>query len=315
MKTKPFLKWAGGKSRLLPALVSSLPPELNDTEFTYVEPFVGSGAMLFWMLDHYKDRLKHVVINDLNADLINAYMAVAANPDQLLSYLYCWDVEYSALTSKQAIEDYYYKKRELFNSRSCDAVEQAALFLFLNRTCFNGLYRVNREQQFNVACGFYKRPLIYNKDAIIAACRALQRVNVMLCGDFTHTLQHITTPAFVYLDPPYLNSFAEYSYPKFDHSSHVRLRQFCRELDSLGCWWMMSNYAVGRRYFEKLYSRYHIQTLQAPRSISADGHKRKPVTEFLVTNYQVPPQLPPGGKTVEDHYHQGKVNKPKPKLG
>lgn len=155
---KPFLKWAGGKTQLINHIENALPRDITRTNFTYIEPFVGSGAVLFWMLSNFPN-MKKAVINDINADLVNTYKIIADNPKELISILEILQNEFHALEgNEENKKTYYYKKRELFNSRKEEQSVQAALFIFLNRTCFNGLYRVNRKNEYNVPMGSYKKP-------------------------------------------------------------------------------------------------------------------------------------------------------------
>jgi len=159
-KPKPFLKWAGGKTQLLETIHNSLPKDIYESKFTYVEPFVGSGAVLFSMINNFST-LDRVVINDINSDLINCYFTIKDNVTHLISELK--ELEFKYYTFKDKPEDrkeFYYLKRSEFNSRNCDIIIQSSLFIFLNRTCFNGLYRVNRNNNFNVPIGSYVTPQI-----------------------------------------------------------------------------------------------------------------------------------------------------------
>ena len=160
LKAKSFLKWAGGKTQLIQEIETNLPRQVMSGKFTYIEPFVGGGAILFWMINEFSN-LEKVVINDINTDLINAYRTIAARPKELISILKTLEEEYHSLVNNQEKKkEYFYKKRKLFNERKIEESGQAALFIFLNRTCFNGLYRVNRKNEFNVPMGSYKQPMI-----------------------------------------------------------------------------------------------------------------------------------------------------------
>ena len=172
---KPFLKWAGGKKQLISEIEKVLPKNIFKENFTYIEPFVGSGAVLFWMLNNFPN-LKKAVINDINEDLINTYRIIASRPKELISILQILQNEFHGLEGQdEAKKEYYYSKRELYNKRKEEQRGQAALFIFLNRTCFNGLYRVNRKNEFNVPMGSYKRPTICDKENILAVSQALQK--------------------------------------------------------------------------------------------------------------------------------------------
>ena len=194
---KPFLKWAGGKTQLITEIEKSLPYEITNKKFTYVEPFVGSGAILFWMLDNFP-KLEKAVINDINADLINTYRIIASKPKELISILQILQNEYHNLDGKEEEKkEYYYKKRELYNTRKEEQSGQAALFIFLNRTCFNGLYRVNKSNGYNVPMGSYKKPTICDEQNILAVSDALQKVEI-LCGDYEATLKEASSNSFFY---------------------------------------------------------------------------------------------------------------------
>ena len=155
--TKPFLKWAGGKTQLITEINKALPEETKNKKFTYIEPFVGSGAVLFWMINNFPN-LEKAVINDINSDLINTYRIIASNPNELISILQGLQSEFHKLDNlADKKKEYYYEKRALYNKRDEEKSLQAALFIFLNRTCFNGLYRVNKNNIFNVPMGSYKK--------------------------------------------------------------------------------------------------------------------------------------------------------------
>lgn len=199
---KPFLKWAGGKTQLLPEIEKRVPLEIKADRFTYIEPFIGSGAVLFWMLNNFPN-LEKAVINDINSDLINVYKIIKSEPNELISALKELQNQFHGLQSKEEKEkEYFYRKRELYNTRSTDKVTQASLFIFLNRTCFNGLYRVNKSNLFNVPKGKYKNPTICDAKNILAVSEALQKVEI-LNGDYEETINYATENTFFYFDLPY----------------------------------------------------------------------------------------------------------------
>lgn len=291
---KPFLKWAGGKTQLLTSIESALPKTFLNEKFTYLEPFVGSGAVLFWMLNNFP-KLQKAVINDINSDLTNTYKIIASKPNELISLLQNFEKEYHELsTQDEKKKDYYLEKRKLFNIRSTDKVAQAALFIFLNRTCFNGLFRVNRSNEFNVPIGSYKTPMICDADNILAVSEALQKVEI-LTGDYQSTLLHADRSAFFYFDPPYkplsnTSSFNSYAKDEFGDSEQIRLQDFCKKLDSLDHYWMLSNSDVkgkdtANNFFDDLYDEFNISRVNAKRSINANPEKRGNLTELLITNY------------------------------
>lgn len=290
---KPFLKWAGGKTQLINDIEKALPKDILKNKFTYIEPFVGSGAVLFWMLNNFPN-LKKAVINDINEDLMNTYKTIVSKPKELISILEILQNEFHGLEShEEAKKEYYYSKRELYNKRKEEQTVHAALFIFLNRTCFNGLYRVNRKNEFNVPMGRYKRPIICDKENILAVSKALQKVEI-LCGDFEQTLNYADKNTLFYFDPPYkplseTSSFNSYSKDEFDDAEQIRLRDFCYKLDTLGHTWILSNSDVKGKdendnFFDDLYSDFYIQRVDARRSINAKPEKRGALKELLITN-------------------------------
>lgn len=291
---KPFLKWAGGKTQLINEIGKSLPNEIAKSKFTYIEPFVGSGAVLFWMLNNFPN-LEKAVINDINKDLTNTYNIIASQSKELISILQILQNEFHSLENKQEEKkEYYYKKRELYNARKEEKISQAALFIFLNRTCFNGLYRVNKSNKYNVPMGSYKKPTICDKQNIIAVNNALQKVEI-LCGDYEATLDKATTNSFFYFDPPYkplseTSSFNSYAKGEFNDDEQIRLRDFCSKLEKQGHKWMLSNSDVkgnnpNNNFFDEIYSEFSIVRVKAKRSINANPEKRGELNELLITNY------------------------------
>lgn len=290
-KAKPFLKWAGGKTQLIDEISGILPEFVYNEQFTYIEPFVGSGAFLFWMINNFSN-IKKAVINDINEDLINTYKAIKTNPNELILFLLALQCEYHALEGNDRAKiEYYYSKRELYNKRIKDNIEQAALFIFLNRTCFNGLYRVNRNNEFNVPIGSYKYPTICDAENILTVSKALQKV-IILCGDFEETLTYAESNTIFYLDPPYkplneTSNFNSYVKEEFSDSEQIRLRDFCYKLDLLGYTWILSNSDVNSSFFYELYSGFSIRRVDARRSINSKPDKRGILKELLITNQKV----------------------------
>jgi DNA adenine methylase len=291
---KPFLKWAGGKSQLIEQIKDNIPQYIKENSFTYIEPFVGSGAVLFWILEHYPN-VKKAIINDINQDLTNSYITIKNNVNQLIPILKKWEIEYHSVSEKQEIKkDYYYNKRQLFNNRVSDIITQTALFIFLNRTCFNGLYRVNRKNQFNVPIGSYKTPQICNEDNLLAVSRVLQKVKI-LNADFSETLNYADGNTFFYFDPPYkplsdTSRFNSYSKNDFNDNEQIRLAEFCNKVDLYGHHWILSNSDIKGKdeknnFFDDLYSSFKMQRVNARRSINANPLKRGQLTELLITNY------------------------------
>lgn len=294
MKAKPFLKWAGGKTQLITDIEKVLPKEFISKKFTFVEPFVGSGAVLFWILNNFSN-VEKAVINDINADLTNVYKIIASNPIELISVLKDLQEEYHSIDLEvDNKREYYTQKRTIFNTRSTDKVTQAALFIFLNRTCFNGLFRVNKSNGFNVPIGSYKKPMICDADNIFAVSEVLQKVEI-LTGDYQQTLLYAEKPALFYFDPPYkplskTSSFNTYSKDEFDDKEQIRLRDFCKTLNTLEHNWILSNSDVKGKdmddnFFDDIYEDFNINRVFARRSINANAEKRGKLTELLITNY------------------------------
>jgi DNA adenine methylase len=290
---KPFLKWAGGKTQLINDIEKALPNGISNFKFTYIEPFVGSGAVLFWILNNFP-KLEKAVINDINEDLINAYKIIASKPKELISILEILQNEFHNLEGNEENKKlYYYQKRELYNTRNETLSIQAALFIFLNRTCFNGLYRVNSKNLYNVPMGGYKKPTICDKENILAVSNVLQKVEI-LSGDFEQTLNYTNENSLFYFDPPYkplseTSSFNSYAKDDFNDSEQVRLRDFCNKLDVLNHSWILSNSDVKGKniddnFFDDLYSDFNIKRVDARRNINANPQKRGKLTELLITN-------------------------------
>ncbi len=293
MTAKPFLKWAGGKTQLIEQIKRKLPSVVTENDFTFIEPFVGSGAVLFWVLREFPN-VKKAIINDINSDLTDTYLAIKNDVSSLIELLSKWESEYHSLTEKaEEKKEYYYKKREAFNKRNSSKTEQSALFIFLNRTCFNGLYRVNRKNGFNVPMGNYKKPQICNKENLLAVSKALQKVEI-LNGDFSKTLDYAQNNTFFYFDPPYkplseTSSFNSYAKDEFNDSEQIRLKEFCDTLDREGYKWILSNSDVKGKnpddnFFDDLFENYQINRVLAKRSINANPNKRGQLTELLITN-------------------------------
>ena len=291
---KPFVKWAGGKSQLLEEIDDTIPDRLKQSNFTYIEPFVGGGAVLFWILQKYPN-IKKAVINDINTDLTNAYLAIKENVENVIDILTQWEKEYYSLSDKlEQKKEYYYSKRTLFNSRSSDLTTQTALFIFLNRTCFNGLYRVNRKNEFNVPIGSYKKPMICDEDNLRAVSNILQKVTI-LNGDFEDTLEYANDETLFYFDPPYkplskTSSFNSYAKEDFDDKQQIRLANFCKKIDLLGYNWILSNSDVKGKnpddnFFDNLFCDFNIKRVLARRNINSNSKKRGELTELLITNY------------------------------
>ena len=290
---KPFVKWAGGKGNLLTILESQLPADFDSqTKVTYIEPFVGGGAMLFHMLTRHQN-IRRVVINDINQDLIRCYQLVKENPLTLIELLKPFEQKYNELNEDER-RLYFYEVRNEYNNVELSADQRAAHLIFLNHTCFNGLYRENASGGFNVPFGRYKKPKICNEDVIMADHKVLSKVDI-ICGDYKNILSHLGKGYnFIYLDPPYRplmgsSNFNQYFKNGFSDKEQVELKVFCDRLTAKGCKVMQSNSDStnkdGTSYFETLYEGYTFGKVLASRYINAYAEKREKQSEVLITNY------------------------------
>ena len=295
-EAKPFLKWAGGKGQLLSQLSEHLPDRIHREPFTYIEPFVGGGAMLFYMLQRF-DNIKNVIINDVNEDLILAYRTIKSDVEKLICKLGEMEKEYLDIADQDERSKLFYEIRERYNQRIGDSIERISQLLFLNKTCFNGLYRVNKKGLFNVPFGKYSNPTICNANVLRADSQLLQSAKVEIFhGDYTQTLQYVDGLTFFYLDPPYrpldaTSSFTAYAKGDFNDDDQRTLADFCHQLADRGILWMESNADCSAKnpedtFFEDLYRNYWIERVYASRSINANPSKRGKLTELLIKNYE-----------------------------
>lgn len=295
---KPFLKWAGGKRQLLPTIQTVLPARLrHEHDLTYIEPFIGGGAVLFWLLQTYPN-IRHAIINDINPDLTTAYRVVQQRPQELIEALTTIQEQYHRLPSEKIRRTFFEETRAEFNTRPLEALRNTALLIFLNRTCFNGLYRVNSKGQFNVPFGRYDQPTICHPHTLMAASRLLARVTI-LEGDFTTVLTHAPANSFFYFDPPYkplskTAAFNAYAAEIFDTASQQRLAGLCRTLDAQGQRWLLSNSDpqntdASDSYFDDLYAGFTIRRIQAKRNINSKANGRGRIGELLISNYAPEP--------------------------
>lgn len=294
VKAKPFIKWVGGKSQLIEQLEALLPADFDEwRDVTYIEPFVGGGAMLFYMLRAHPN-IKSAVINDINSALTTCYKIVRDMPHKLIASLAKIQNEYATLPCDREKKEFFLDKRALFNTKPLEDIDTATLFIFLNRTCFNGLYRENRSGAFNVPFGRYANPTICDADTIMADSQVLKRVK-MLTGDFERTFDFATGKTLFYFDPPYrplsnTSSFNDYVKEKFNDDAQRRLKAFCDKINSAGHSFMLSNSdCSGKngedRFFDDLFAEYRIERVWASRCVNANGAKRGKLTEILVRNY------------------------------
>lgn len=272
IKIPTFLKWAGGKRRILNELEGLFPKKID----RYFEPFLGAGAVFFFMKQKYNP--KFCMISDINKDLIDTFIAVRDNPTKLISHLKYFKKKHS--------EKFYYKIREKSNKYKLDDLKRIAAFIYLNKTCFNGLYRVNSKNEFNVPYGKYKNPEIFNEENINFASRLLQGVKIKK-QDYRKIKELVKVGDFVYLDPCYdpikKTSFANYTPKRFCKADRIELARFIKVLRKKRVNIILSNNNLPE--IRKIYSDFKIKKILAPRSINADPVGRKKVIELAISNF------------------------------
>ena len=289
---KPFVKWAGGKTQLLNEIRIKYPSNIEK----YCEPFVGGGAVLFDILETFSP--KEVLINDINTELINTYIQIKNNVKDLIKVLDKWEKIYNDISEEERQKIYNLKRagfnKLIVNCTDKDLLVKAALFIFLNKTCFNGLYRVNSEGLYNVPKGKYKKPIICDKENLLKISELLRNVD-MICGDFEKCTTFIDNKTFVYIDPPYRPlstsaSFTSYSKEQFNDNDQLRLGRFIDILNEKGAKIVLSNSDPKNvdekdNFFDDLYHNYNIKRINAKRVINSKGASRGNITELLVVNY------------------------------
>lgn len=300
-RAKPFLKWAGGKSQLIEQMSQFFPLELGRGEIKrYIEPFLGSGAVFFHITQSH--RVGQSFLFDVNEEIVLAYNTIKRDVSGVIQLLTELQDEYQSLHPDEQ-QTLFYQVRDKFNEQrigitfgryQAEWVERTAYLIFLNRTCFNGLFRVNSKGDFNVPFGRYKNPLICSRENLEAVAVHLQATEIKQ-GDFSDCKPLVTPKTFVYFDPPYVpisptSSFTSYSKHEFGRGEHERLAKFFRSLDKTGAKLMLSNSDPKNENpldnsLEELYRGFFIQRVMANRMINADATKRGKITELLVTNY------------------------------
>jgi DNA adenine methylase len=298
-EARPILKWAGGKGRLLESLLPLLPaPKVRANIHTYMEPFIGGGSMFFRIFSQLPG-LKKAHLGDANPDLIDLYQSVGADPDGVSKRLSRLVSEYRKCEESTRM-DFYLSVRERFNQgvrepgrREAFDLLRAAQFLFLNRTCYNGLFRVNSSGKFNVPFGRYVNPAFPSLSILRGVAHRFESLEVQWhCGDFSNLVSQAGRGSFVYYDPPYrpvstTASFTAYAREGFTEPDQLRLADAYAAADKRKALQMLSNSDPGDGFFEKAYSRFRpFHRVMAPRAISRDGAKRKPVPEWVILNYQ-----------------------------
>lgn len=270
-----FLKWAGGKGQIMTELEKFIPHEFNN----YFEPFVGGGSLFFHIKKKYPN--KKAIISDINEELINSYLVIKYHLKKIIEELKKHKENYD----KKGIK-YYYKIRKV-KPKTLSAVERAARFIFLNKTCWNGLFRVNSKEEFNVPAGKYKKPQIFDEERL-KLIRKLLKNTIIKVSDFSEVIKFARVGDFIYFDPPYYpisktSKFTDYTKSGFKEKDQKNLARVFRELDNRGCFVLLSN--SDAKFIRNLYRDFKIKSIMVKRMINCIGSKRGPVNELLITNY------------------------------
>ncbi|MDY9922692.1 DNA adenine methylase [Methanobacterium sp.] len=300
---RPFLKWAGGKTQLLLELEKRLPQSIleNGIIEMYVEPFVGGGAMFFYLKNQYQ--INDTVLLDVNPELIMAYRVIQRDVDKLITILGEMEIEHLQKDEVRRKENFYRIRTEYnrqmpvmdYQNYADEWIQRTASLIFLNKTCFNGLFRLNSKGEFNVPFGRYKNPTICDEGNLQAVHQALKKTEI-LCADFTHAQHFIKKDTLVYMDPPYrpLNStshFTSYSRERFSDQDQEKLARFYREMDLKGAHLILSNsdpknHDVEDNFFDELYQGYEIDRVPAKRNINSNTSSRGEINELIIRNFQ-----------------------------
>ena len=294
---KPFIKWAGGKGKLIPQLKNFYPFKLENIKISkYVEPFVGGGAVLINILQEYD--VKEAYAFDINIDLINCYNVIKFDVEGLIEKLEIKEKEYKKLSSKER-QEYFYNIVRIYNSYKINENEinlkRASEFIFLNRTCFNGLYRVNKNGEFNVPYGKYKNPTICDESNLRKLSYLIKNVKFQY-GDYKESEEYIDCNTFVYFDPPYrplsnTAGFTSYTKEDFNDDNQKELASYYRILNEKDAKLMLSNSNPKNtnqndNFFEEIYKGFYISEISAKRMINSNAKGRGEISELLITNYK-----------------------------
>ncbi|HPR99405.1 MAG TPA: DNA adenine methylase [Candidatus Woesebacteria bacterium] len=280
MTAKPFVKWVGGKGKLIPDLEKIFPKKFNN----YFEPFVGGGALFFYLTQSRS--IPSASINDINPKLIIAYNEIKNNPKKLILLLKKIELKYKKLSQeKQKI--FFYEMREKYNKNNLDKLNTTAYLIFINKTCFNGMYRENSKGEYNIPFGDQKNPTICDEENILAVSKCLKNTEITNLS-FEKAVNKCKKGDFVYFDPPYYpinttSNFTGYSKSTFGQKQQEKLADVFKKLAKRGCFVMLSN--SNTTFIKDLYKNFHINYLDAARSINSKGSKRGKIKEIVVTNY------------------------------
>lgn len=303
VEAKPFVKWAGGKTQLLDELASRLPFIIKESKSIerYVEPFVGGGAFFFYLKGNYE--VKEAFLYDINVELTVGYKVIQKDVYDLIYQLEKIEKEYLKLSEEER-KKYYYRTRDEYNRQqetfdyenyNGDWIKRAAYLIFLNKTCFNGLFRQNKKGKFNVPFGRYKKPTICDRENLLNVHVALNNTHIF-AADFEESKKFITENTLVYFDPPYrplneTSNFTSYDKDGFSDEDQIRLSEFYREMDKRGAFLLLSNsdpknVDINDDFFDSLYAGFIIERVNAKRFINCDGSKRGDIKELLIRNYE-----------------------------
>ncbi len=295
VKARPFVKWAGGKGQLLDTLRNYYPKGLGTTITKYCEPMVGAGAVLFDIINNYQ--IEEVMINDSNTELMNVFTVIKNNVYELIQLLQQFEKEHLS-GNDESRKEYYYSQRDMYNNlignKNANLTLKAALFIYLNKTCFNGLYRVNRRGQFNVPMGSYKAPTICDIENLLLVSKKLKNVRI-ISGDYRDTEDFIDENTFVYFDPPYrplskTSEFTSYTEAEFNDNDQIELAEYIKSLAKKGAKVLASNSDPKNTnpeddFFDDLYKPLTIDRVTAKRAINSKGGNRGPISELIISNY------------------------------
>jgi len=303
INVKPFLKWAGGKTQVLSELINKLPEIVTKSKIidSYIEPFVGGGAFFFYLKNNYEVKKSYLL--DINIELIIGYKVIQNNPTELIKKLKKISKLYFSKNKTRQCE-FFYEIREIYNNQRIkfdyknynkEWIERVSYLIFLNKTCFNGLFRLNKSGGFNVPFGGYVKPKICNEVNILEVNKALKDTTI-ICGDFSNSEDYIDKNSIVYFDPPYrpinkTSSFTTYSTNGFTDEDQKRLAHFYKKMSKKSAYLILSNSDSKNNsedddFFDRLYKRFKIYRILANRMINSNGDKRGKISEILITNYR-----------------------------
>lgn len=280
MIVKPFIKWVGGKGKLIPELKKYFPKKIT----RYFEPFVGGGAVFYEIVQN--NNLEFSGINDINQKLMTTYQQIKSKPNELISILEKLEKDYKRKTEEER-KDFFYAVREKYNKDKLNDLDIATYLVYLNKTCFNGMYRENSKGGYNVPFGDQKNPTICDKENLLAASECLKNTKITNLS-FEESIKDCRKGDFIYFDPPYYpingtSKFTSYSKDNFDQNEQIKLRDVFKQLSDKGCLVMLSN--SNTEFIKNLYKDFKINFIDAARSINSKGNGRGKIKEVVITNY------------------------------